>query len=80
MFGQGDISDAVYAIIGGDGHVRIGTNHRRGKSLMVEVFHAGDIFGEIGVIDGRPRSATAVVEGRVRLVRIPGAVFLSALS
>jgi CRP/FNR family transcriptional regulator, cyclic AMP receptor protein len=80
VFGQGDIPDAVYAIIGGDGHVRIGAVDKRSKSLMVEVFHAGDIFGEVGVIDGGPRSATAVVEGRVKLVRIPGTVFLLALS
>jgi CRP-like cAMP-binding protein len=80
VFSQGDTADAVYAIVGGDGHVRIGAIDRRSKSLMVEVFHAGDIFGEVGVIDGGSRSATAVVEGRVRLVRIPGAAFLSALS
>ena len=80
VFSQGDTPDAVYAIVGGDGHVRIGAIDRRSKSLMVEVFHTGDIFGEIGVIDGRSRTATAVVVGRVRLVRIPGAVFLSALS
>jgi CRP/FNR family transcriptional regulator, cyclic AMP receptor protein len=80
VFGQGDIADAVYAIVGGDGHVRIGAVDRHSKSLMVEVFHTGDIFGEIGVIDGGPRSAAAIVEGRVKLVRIPGAAFLSALS
>jgi CRP-like cAMP-binding protein len=80
VFSQGDMSDAVYAIVGGDGHVRIGAVDRRSKSLMVEVFHTGDIFGEVGVIDGGSRSATAVVVGWVRLVRIPGTVFLSALS
>jgi len=80
VFSQGDSSDAVYAIVGGDGHVRIGAIDRRSKSLMVELFHIGDIFGEIGVIDGGSRSATAVVSGRVRLARIPRAVFLSALS
>ncbi len=80
VFGQGDIADAVYAIVGGDGHVRIGAVDRHSKALMVEVFHNGEIFGEIGVIDGKPRSAAAIVEGRVKLVRIPGAVFLSALS
>jgi len=80
VFSQGDMADAVYAIVGGDGHVRIGAVDRRSKSLMVEVFHTGDIFGEIGVIDGGSRSATAVVVGRVRLVRIPGMMFLSALS
>ncbi len=80
VFCQGDVADAVYAIVGGDGHVRIGAVDRHSKSLMVEVFHNGEIFGEIGVIDGGPRSAAAIVEGRVKLVRIPGAVFLSALS
>ncbi len=35
---QGDPSDAVYAITGGDGHVRIGTIDRHSKALMVEVF------------------------------------------
>lgn len=80
VFSQGDTSDSVYAIVAGDGHVRIGAIDRRSKSLMVEVFHTGDIFGEISVIDGGSRSATAVVVGRVRLVRIPGVVFLSTLS
>jgi CRP/FNR family transcriptional regulator, cyclic AMP receptor protein len=80
VFGQGDSSDAVYAIVGGDGHVRIGAVDKRSKSLMVEVFRTGEIFGEVGVIDGRTRSATAVVEGRVKLACIPGAAFRSALS
>jgi CRP/FNR family transcriptional regulator, cyclic AMP receptor protein len=77
---QGDISDSVYAIVGGDGHVRIGATDTRSKSMMVAVLHAGDIFGEIGAIDGAPRTATAVVEGRIKLVRIPRVMFLSALS
>jgi CRP/FNR family transcriptional regulator, cyclic AMP receptor protein len=80
VFSQGDIADAVYAIVSGDGHVRIRAADKHSKSLMVEVFHIGEIFGEIGVIDGGPRSAAAIVEGRMKLVRIPGAVFLSALS
>ena len=79
ILGQDDPSDAVYAIIAGDGHVRIGAIDRRSKALMVEVFRAGDIFGEMGVIDGHPRSATAVVEGRVRVARITAAAFQDAL-
>ena len=80
VFGQGDPADAVYAIVGGDGHVRISAIDRRSKFLMVEVFRSGDLFGEIGVIDGGTRSAAAIAEGRVRLARIPGAAFLVALS
>jgi len=80
VFAQGDRADAVYAIVGGDGHVRIGAIDRRSKSLMVEVFRAGDIFGELGVMDGGMRTATAVAEGRIRLMRIPGKTFLDLLS
>ena len=80
VFCQGDPADAVYAIIAGDGQVRIGVVDRHGKSLMVEVFRIGELFGELGVIDASVRSATAIVEGRVRLIRIPRAEFLLTLS
>lgn len=80
IFAQGDVADAVYAIISGDGHVRIGAVDRRSRALMVEVFDIGDIFGEIGVIDGRVRTAGATAEGRLRLARINASAFLDALS
>ena len=80
IISQGDPSDAVYAITGGDGHVRIGTIDRHSKALMVEVFGAGEIFGEIGVIDGRVRTATATAVGRLRLMKIRQTVFLAALA
>jgi CRP/FNR family cyclic AMP-dependent transcriptional regulator len=80
IFAEGDTADAVYAVIGGSGHVRIGAIDRHSKGLMIEVFRTGDIFGEIGVIDGSTRSADAVAEGRVRLMRIDGRVFLDAIN
>ena len=46
---------------------------------MVEIIRAGEIFGEMGVIDGSARSATATVEGRVRLLRIGKTHFMEAL-
>jgi CRP-like cAMP-binding protein len=80
IFSQGDPADAVYAITGGDGHVRIGAIDRHSKALMVEVLRAGEIFGEIGVIDGRVRSATATAAGRLRLMKIRQTTFLAALA
>jgi CRP-like cAMP-binding protein len=80
IFAQGDAADSVYAIVAGDGHVRIGAVDRNSKALMVEVFRAGEIFGEIGVIDGGARTAAAVAEGTVRLVKIRAPAFLSALA
>ncbi len=80
VFSQGDVADAVYAIVGGDGCVRIGAVDRQSKALMVEILQAGDIFGEIGVIEGKPRTASAMTEGRVRLVRISATDFRDVLA
>jgi CRP/FNR family cyclic AMP-dependent transcriptional regulator len=80
VFSQGDPADSVYAVIGGEGRVRIGVIDRRSKKLMVEVFGAGDIFGEIGVIDVGTRTASAVTDGRVRLMRISASAFMAVLN
>ena len=79
LFAQGDAADAVYAIVSGTGHVRIGALDRSSKGVMIEIFTAGDIFGELGVIEDSTRTADAVVEGRVRLLRISASVFLDTL-
>ena len=80
IFQQGQPANAVYAIVGGDGRVRIGSSSTDAKSLMVEVFKIGEIFGELGVIDGRERTAAAVAIGKVRLWRISAAVFMEELN
>lgn len=79
IFAQGDPADAVYAVIGGDGHVRIGSSDARSKSLLAQLFGRGEIFGELGVIDGDARSAEAVAIGRVTLLRIGASAFREAL-
>jgi CRP/FNR family cyclic AMP-dependent transcriptional regulator len=80
VFAQDDPADAVFAIVAGEGHVRVGSIDRHSKALMVEVFHACEIFGEIAVIDGGIRTAAAVIEGKVKLVRIRSTAFLAALA
>jgi CRP/FNR family transcriptional regulator, cyclic AMP receptor protein len=79
ILAQGDAADAVYAIVAGEGHVRIGTIDRSSKGLMIAISSAGDLFGEVAVIDGSTRTADAVAEGRVRLLRISSSVFLETL-
>jgi CRP/FNR family cyclic AMP-dependent transcriptional regulator len=79
IFAEGDASDAAYAVVGGEGHVRVGSVDQGSKALMLDIFGIGDLFGEIAVIDGSTRSADAVSEGRVRLLRISSRVFLDVL-
>jgi CRP/FNR family transcriptional regulator, cyclic AMP receptor protein len=80
IFAQGQPADAVYAVVAGDGRIRIGAIDRNSKALMVEILGLGEIFGEIGVIDGGVRTASAVVEGRLQLLKIRGATFMAALA
>lgn len=80
VFEQGDSSDCVYAILAGPGSVRAGVLDRRSKGLMIELLGVGEIFGEIGVIDGFPRTATAVTVGNVRLARLRAASFRDVLA
>lgn len=79
IFAQNDAADAVYGILASSGHVRIGSISRNAKAIMVETFHVGDLFGEIGVFDGGLRTADAVAEGRVRVLRISAPCFLDVL-
>lgn len=79
VFAQGDPGDAVYAIVGGEGRIRIGAIGKQSKGLMVEIFKIGDLFGEVAVISGGVRTATAISEGRIRLARINAPTFLRLL-
>ena len=79
IFAQGAAADAVYGIVSGDGCVSIGATDRHSKKLMVEVFRVGELFGEVGVLDGRPRTASARVDGRIRMLRISASVFIDVL-
>lgn len=79
LFAQGDVADSVYAVIGGAGFVRVGSADRDSKALMVEMMRDGDIVGEISVLDGGNRTAEAVTQGRVRLMRISAPTFTAVL-
>jgi CRP-like cAMP-binding protein len=41
LFLEGDAADAVYAIMKGSGHVRIGAPDTNSKGLMIDVFGPG---------------------------------------
>lgn len=80
LFSAGDLGDGLFAVLPCDGGVRIRAGDARGKRLLVERFTAGDVFGELGALEGLPRSADAVVEGQVRLARLGSAAFREMLA
>lgn len=58
VFRQGDPGDALYAVIAGQ--VRISSQSPSGQEVFLNLLESGDVFGEIAVIDGGERTATAV--------------------
>ncbi len=58
VFLQGDPGQALYLIE--TGRVRIYVQEDSGQETSVVYYTTGDIFGELSVIDGLPRSASAV--------------------
>jgi CRP/FNR family cyclic AMP-dependent transcriptional regulator len=57
IFRQGDEGDVLYLIV--RGQVRIYTISQSGHELSVQVFRDGHFFGELALLDGQPRSASA---------------------
>src|SRR3982750_2978253 len=62
IFREGDSSDALYVIEQGNVEISalIGPRERR----VLAIFGPGDYFGEIAVIDSKPRSATAIAKAK----------------
>lgn len=63
---QGDRPDAFYVVRRGTFHV-VEEEPETGKERVLRVVGGGEAFGELGLVDGRPRTATvrAVEDGQV---------------
>ena len=55
---EGNLSDCAYII--GDGRVEVSKKLQNGEKQIIGVLDKNEIFGEMGLIDGFPRSATVV--------------------
>src|SRR5258708_12310784 len=75
IFRAGDSGDSLCLIE--SGRVRISINDEDGKLLILAELAEGDFFGEMALIDGKPRSADATVIEDARLAVLSRADFLS---
>ena len=57
IFAQSDSGGGLYGLV--TGRVRISASFPDGKELFLNIMEPGDSFGEIGLLDGHPRTATA---------------------
>lgn len=65
LFRTGDDGDAMYLIE--NGRVRISITDEDEKEIMLAELARGDFFGEMAIIDGKKRSADAVIAEDARL-------------
>ena len=57
LFAAGAAAKAVYVVLSGE--IRLVIDDPDGRSINVESERPGGIFGELGVLDGKPRSVAA---------------------
>jgi uncharacterized membrane protein len=68
LFKAGDQGDEMYLIEGG--RVRISVHDHDGKDVTLAEFAGGDFFGEMALLDGKPRAADATVIEDARLAML----------
>jgi CRP/FNR family cyclic AMP-dependent transcriptional regulator len=76
LFEEGQPGDNMYVVISGEVEIRrsVGDTER-----VLAVLPAGEFFGEMAILNARPRSATAVVRVPSRLLVVAGSMFEAML-
>ena len=78
IFLEGQQGDRAYVILTGEVHITI--EEADGKQLVINRIHAGEIFGEIALLqEDCKRTATAVSKDGCELLSIDKAVFETRL-
>jgi CRP/FNR family transcriptional regulator, cyclic AMP receptor protein len=66
VFHQGDGGGGLYLLLAGS--VKISRTGRDGRDVTVAMLHEGNFFGEMSLLDGQPRSASAITTQATRLL------------
>lgn len=77
IFRHNDPSDAVYFVLAGT--VRVFFQTQYDQEVNYAQFGPGQVFGELGVIDGGPRSADVVSVTEAVVAMCPSPAFLTAI-
>jgi CRP/FNR family transcriptional regulator, cyclic AMP receptor protein len=77
IFAKGDAGTGLMGVLAGT--VRVSVASTEGKDIVLNMFHGGDVFGEIALLDGRPRTADAVAMTDCELVIIERRDFIPFL-
>src|SRR4051812_10695197 len=78
IFRQGEPGDSLHAIL--EGRVRIAVILATGAETTMAMMGPGECFGELAILDGRPRSATAICVEPTRTLSVTRGDFVNWLS
>jgi CRP-like cAMP-binding protein len=73
IFHAGDPGDALFLIMSGE--VKISLPSETGDEAILASLRSGDVFGELALLDGAPRSATATSLVAAEIVELPRGAF-----
>jgi len=74
IFHQDDPGDSLYVVL--SGRVRIVLPSPEGEDIVLAVFASRDCFGELSLLDGKPRSATAIAQDACEVLTLGRFEFL----
>ena len=77
VFNAGDAGDALFGVV--SGRIRISTGTAEGREIFLNIMEPGDTFGEIALLDGGTRTATATAIEAAELVSIRREPFFELL-
>ena len=68
LFQKGDPGDSLFVIQ--KGSIKVFALSDTGREILLNVMAEGEVFGEIALLDGKPRTADAATVGTTRLLEI----------
>jgi CRP-like cAMP-binding protein len=77
IFHQGDAGDSLHVVT--QGAVKIALPSSEGDEAIIATLRPGDFFGELSLLDGAPRSATAAALEPAETLSLPRADFLEVV-
>lgn len=77
VFHQGDVGDSLQVVI--SGALKIVLPSAAGEEAIIATLQPGDFFGELALLDGAPRSATATTVEATETLSLPRDAFLALL-
>jgi CRP-like cAMP-binding protein len=77
LFFQTDAAEAAYVLR--SGRISLLLNNADGRFLVLDDMRPGEVFGELGVLTCKPRSASALARADSEVLVIPRATFLKLL-